>query len=109
MSDVSPMETVPARTPGAATLSGRRSVLDLLWSTIRLAVASLLVGAGLNFLHVGPDRLLSAFGLTPEEALEILNRAVAWALPNMIFGSAVLIPFWLAVHVLRPPSRPEDR
>jgi hypothetical protein len=40
--------------------------------------------------------------------MEILDRAVAWALPNMIFGSAILLPVWILLHVLRPPAGRED-
>jgi hypothetical protein len=83
-------------------------VLDFLWSSIRLAFASLILGAVLNFFHVGPETLLQALGLTVEEAMEILDRAVAWALPNMIFGSAILLPVWILLHVLRPPAGRED-
>ena len=83
-------------------------MLDFLWSSIRLAFASLILGAALNFFHVGPERVLQALGLTVEEAMEIADRAVAWALPNMIFGSTILLPVWILLHVLRPPSRGED-
>lgn len=83
-------------------------MLDFLWSAIRLAFASLLIGAGLNFVDVGPDRLLAALGLSREEAWAMAARASDWALPNMAFGATILLPAWLVLHLLRPPRRSQD-
>ena len=80
-------------------------MLDVLWSALRLAFASLVVGAGLNFLNVGPDRLLAAVGLTREDAVALAEQAANWALPNMAFGAAVLLPAWMVIHLLLPPRR----
>jgi hypothetical protein len=79
-------------------------VYDLLWGLVRFAIASLMTGVVLGFFRVGPNDLLAMLGLTPESALALLQRGFAWALPNMMLGSMVLVPIWLVAYMFRPPK-----
>ena len=78
-------------------------VYDLVWGLIRLAIASLITGAGLSLFDVGPDEALATIGLTREEALALIGQAFDWAIPNMILGASVIIPLWFVVWIFRPP------
>ena len=81
---------------------------DFTWSLVRLAAASLLTGATLSYLRIGPDELLATAGLTRDEAAALLQSGVEWAVPNMLLGLAVLGPIWLVVYLLRPPRAEQD-
>ncbi|MEO1700982.1 MAG: DUF6460 domain-containing protein [Pseudomonadota bacterium] len=64
---------------------------------------STIVGAGLRAFDVTAQDVLAEIGLTPERILELLQQGVAWALPNMILGSMIIVPIWCVIFILRPP------
>lgn len=66
-------------------------------------MASLATGTVLSLLHVGPDELLAAVGLTREAAADLFARGWAWAMPNMLLGSAVILPIWFIMVLITPP------
>lgn len=70
----------------------------------KIAVVSLITGALLSAFDISAADLLAKVGLTPELLLELLQRGVAWAIPNIILGSMVIVPIWLIVYLLRPPK-----
>ncbi|MEP6281979.1 MAG: DUF6460 domain-containing protein [Nitratireductor sp.] len=35
--------------------------------------------------------------------LALIERGVAWAIPNIVLGSMVIVPIWLVIYLLRPP------
>ncbi len=75
-----------------------------LFSTItKIAIASLLTGVVLAKLNVSADQVLLELGLTPERVMEILEKGAAWAIPNIVLGSMVIVPVWLVVYLFRPP------
>jgi len=71
----------------------------------KIAVASLLVGVGLSAFDVSAGDILSRIGLTPENVLALLEEGLAWALPNVILGSMIIVPVWFVVYLFKPPSR----
>lgn len=75
-------------------------VFNIVW---RLAIVSTIVGAGLRAFDVTAQDVLAEIGLTPERILELLQQGVAWALPNMILGSMIIVPIWCVIFILRPP------
>ena len=70
---------------------------------VKISVASVLVGAGLSAFDITAAELLAQAGLTPERMTELLRSAIAWALPNMILGSIIIVPLWCVGYLLRPP------
>ncbi len=36
--------------------------------------------------------------------MEMLQRGLEWALPNIILGSIVILPVWFVIYLIRPPS-----
>lgn len=72
----------------------------------KIVVVSLLTGAVLSALDLSAADILIELGLTPERTLALLQQGAAWALPNLILGSMVILPIWLVVALLRPPRGP---
>ncbi|RKF07856.1 hypothetical protein DEM25_004105 [Oceaniradius stylonematis] len=62
-----------------------------------------MLGAGLSAFDITAAELLAQAGLTPERLSEMLQQAWAWALPNMVLGSIVIVPLWCVSYLLRPP------
>ena len=51
-------------------------------------------------------RVISALvkiGLTPDRVFEALQQGAAWAIPNIVLGSMVIVPIWFVTYLLRPP------
>jgi hypothetical protein len=78
-------------------------VFQFLAITLKISVASMLLGAGLSAFDITAAELLAQAGLTPERLGELLRDAFAWALPNMVLGSIVIVPLWCVSYLLRPP------
>lgn len=70
---------------------------------IKISLASLIAGATLSALNISATDLLTDIGLTPEQIFEYLERGAAWAIPNLVLGSFVVIPVWLVAYLFRPP------
>jgi hypothetical protein len=45
------------------------------------------------------------FGLSAERIEEYAKQGFAWAWPNVLLGSIVIIPIWFVVFLFRPPGR----
>lgn len=71
---------------------------------IKVAVASLIVGTILQHFGITADQILNELGLTPERLMELLRQGFAWALPNVLLGSLIIVPVWLVVFLFRPPG-----
>ncbi|WP_421853895.1 DUF6460 domain-containing protein [Oricola sp.] len=66
-------------------------------------MASLICGAALSFVDISAADLLAKAGLTPQRVVELVQEAFAWALPNMLLGSMIIVPLWCVAYMLRPP------
>ena len=76
-----------------------------LFSTlVKVAVASLIVGTVLAHFGITADQVLKDMGVTPERLSELARQAFAWALPNVLLGSIVIVPVWLVGFLFRPPG-----
>ena len=71
---------------------------------IKVAVASLIVGTILQHFGITADQILTELGLTPERLMELFRQGFAWALPNVLLGSLIIVPVWLVVFLFRPPG-----
>lgn len=78
-------------------------MLRFLSTIVKIGVASLITGAILTKLDLSAEQILTELGVTPETVMTSLERAVRWALPNIILGSIVIVPVWLVVYLFRPP------
>jgi hypothetical protein len=76
----------------------------LLAASFKIITVSLITGVALSALDITAADLLANAGLTPEAAMATLQEGLAWALPNVILGSFVILPVWLVIYLLRPPS-----
>jgi hypothetical protein len=80
-------------------------MLARLFSTlVKVAVASLIVGTVLAHFGITADQILKDMGLTPERLSELARQGFAWALPNLLLGSLIIVPVWLVVFLFRPPG-----
>jgi Domain of unknown function (DUF6460) len=78
-------------------------VFQLLSMIVKIALASLICGALLSAFDLSAAELLARLGMTPERILEIVQKALEWALPNIVLGSMVIVPLWCLAYMLRPP------
>jgi hypothetical protein len=79
-------------------------VESLLRTVVKIAVASLIVGTILAHFGITIDMLAKEFGLSGARILELVQQGFAWALPNMLLGSLVILPIWVLAYLLRPPG-----
>ncbi len=75
----------------------------LLSTLVKILIASLVTGALLAKLNLSAEQILLEFGLTPDSIMTWLHEGAAWAVPNIVLGSMVIVPVWLLVHLFRPP------
>jgi hypothetical protein len=78
-------------------------LFNFLSGLFKLTVVSLITGAALSAMDLSAETILIRIGLTPEKLLEVFQRGVSWAIPNIILGSMIILPIWLVVFLLRPP------
>ena len=83
-------------------------VQDFVQTVAKLAIASLIVGTGMAHFGVTADKLIGAFGLTPDRALELAQQGMTWALPNLTLGALVIMPVWFVIYLFRPPRARSD-
>ena len=77
----------------------------LITTLVKVAVASLIVGTILAHFGISADQLLKEFGITPERVAELMRQGFAWALPNLLLGSLIIVPVWVVVYLFRPPGQ----
>jgi hypothetical protein len=70
----------------------------------KLGLASLITGAVLQALDLNALTLLEKVGVTPQAAMELVQRGAMWALPNIVLGSMIIVPAWIVIYLLRPPG-----
>jgi len=79
-------------------------VWNFLVGLFKIVVISLLTGAALSAFDMSAADVLARIGLTEDKALELLQRGTAWALPNILLGSIIIVPVWLVMLLFRPPG-----
>jgi putative exporter of polyketide antibiotics len=78
---------------------------SLLRTVVKVAVASLIVGTVLAHFGITIDVLMKEFGLSAEHLEELVRRGFAWAAPNILLGSLIIVPLWCLAYLLRPPGQ----
>jgi hypothetical protein len=76
----------------------------VLRTLVKIAVASLIVGAILAHFGVTTDQLIKTVGLSQDQVMELAQRGITWALPNLLLGSLVIVPVWFLFYLFRPPG-----
>lgn len=84
---------------------GARMLARLFTTLIKVAVASLIVGTVLAHFGITADQVLKDLGITPERLAELARQGFAWALPNLLLGSIIIVPVWVVVYLFRPPGQ----
>ena len=77
----------------------------ILQTLVKIAVASLVVGTILAHFGITAEQLMRATGLSAERIEDYARQGVAWALPNVLLGSLVIVPVWFLLYLFRPPRR----
>jgi hypothetical protein len=72
---------------------------------IKVAVASLVVGTIMAHFGITAEQLMREVGLSTERIQEYARQGFAWAWPNVLLGSIVIIPIWFVVFLFRPPGK----
>ena len=79
-------------------------VFALISMFFKIGLASLITGAVLQALDLNALQLLTKVGVTPQAAAALIQRGAMWALPNIVLGSMIIVPVWIVIYLLRPPS-----
>ena len=77
-------------------------------SVVKVLVASLIVGTILAHFGITAHELMNAAGLSTERVEELAREGLAWALPNLLLGSLVIVPVWFLFYLFRPPGESRD-
>jgi uncharacterized protein DUF6460 len=72
---------------------------------VKVAVASMVVGTILAHFGITADQIIRELGLSTERLEDYARRGIAWALPNVLLGSMVIVPIWFVVFLFRPPGK----
>jgi hypothetical protein len=90
---------------GGSRREGLRMLHPLLRTLVKVAVASLVVGTILAHFGITADQLMREFGLSTERLEDYAKQGFAWAWPNVLLGSIVIIPIWFVAFLFRPPGK----
>ena len=101
-STIIPRGRITRRQAGAY---GLRMLNPLFRTLVKVAVASLVVGTILAHFGITADQLMTAFGLSRERLEEYARQGFAWAWPNVLLGSVVIVPVWFLIFLFRPPGK----
>jgi hypothetical protein len=88
--------------------AGGRMLNRLTRTTVKVLIASLIVGTILAHFGIRTDELIKSAGLSPERIEDLAREGVAWALPNLLLGAMVIVPVWFLFYLFRPPGESRD-
>jgi hypothetical protein len=77
-------------------------------TVVKVLVASLIVGTILAHFGLTVGQLMQAAGLSPERIEDLARQGLAWALPNVVLGSLIIVPVWFLFYLFRPPGESRD-
>jgi len=93
---------------GSFARDGARMLSRLTRTVVKVLIASLIVGTILAHFGITTDQLIKAAGLSPERIEELAREGLAWALPNVLLGSLVIVPVWFLLYLFQPPGESRD-
>ena len=77
-------------------------------TVVKVLVASLIVGTILAHFGITADQLMKTAGLSTDRIQDLAREGLAWALPNLLLGSVVIVPVWFLFYLFRPPGESRD-
>jgi uncharacterized membrane protein YdcZ (DUF606 family) len=80
-------------------------LFPILRTLVKVAVASLVVGTVLAHFGITAEQLMREFGLSPDRIEHYAQKGIAWAWPNVLVGSMVIVPVWFVIYLFRPPGQ----
>ena len=83
-------------------------MFSLTRTVVKVLVASLIVGTILAHFGINTEELIKSAGLSPDRIEDLARQGVAWALPNLLLGSLVIVPVWFVLYLFRPPGESRD-
>jgi hypothetical protein len=83
-------------------------MFSLTRTIVKVLIASLIVGSILAHFGIHIDELFKSAGLSPDRIEDLAREGVAWALPNVLLGSLIIVPVWFVVYLFRPPGESRD-
>ena len=90
---------------GSAARDGRKMLNRLTRTLVKVLVASLIVGTILAHFGITTDELIKTAGLSPERIEDLAREGLAWALPNLLLGSLVIVPVWFVFYLVPAAGR----
>jgi hypothetical protein len=75
---------------------------------VKVLIASMIVGTILAHFGITVDQLIKSTGFSTERIENLARQGLAWALPNLLLGSLVIVPVWFVFYLLRPPGESRD-
>jgi Domain of unknown function (DUF6460) len=79
-------------------------LFPILRTLVKIAVASLVVGTIMAHFGITADELMRNVGLSGDRIADYARQGFAWAWPNLLLGSLVIVPVWFLVYLFRPPG-----
>lgn len=76
----------------------------ILRTLVKIALASLVLGAILTHFGITAEELMRTTGLSAERIEDYAQKGFAWAWPNLLLGGTVIVPIWFLVYLFRPPG-----
>ncbi len=83
-------------------------MLTVTRTIVKVLIASLIVGTVLDHFGIRIDELLKTTGLSPDRIENLARQGIAWALPNLLLGSLIIVPVWFLFYIFRPPGESRD-
>jgi len=77
----------------------------LIRTLVKIAVASLVVGTILAHFGITAEQLMKEVGLSTDRLQDYAKQGFAWAWPNVLLGSLVIVPVWFLIFLFRPPGQ----
>jgi Family of unknown function (DUF6460) len=82
-----------------------RMLHPLLRTLVKVAVASLVLGTILAHFGITAEHLMLKTGLSADRLEDYARKGFAWAWPNVLLGSLVIVPIWFLIYLFRPPGQ----
>ena len=79
-------------------------LLPIVRTLVKIAVASLVVGTIMAHFGITAEELMRNVGLSSDRIADYAKQGFAWAWPNLLLGSLVIVPVWFLVYLFRPPG-----
>jgi hypothetical protein len=92
----------------ASGQDGSPMLSRLTHTTIKVLIASLIVGTILAHFGIKTDELIKSTGLSAERIEDLARAGMDWALPNLLLGALVIVPVWFLIYLFRPPGESPD-